>query len=257
MRVVASDACYDVGASRLVGPISVELEPGNLLAIVGPNGAGKSTLLHLLGGDFRPSAGTVTFDGAEASHMSVGDLARRRSMLGQGQTEDVAFTVDQVIGMGRYAHRSDPTIGPAEDRASIDGALECLDLRGLENRVVASLSGGERQRTALARILAQDAPLILLDEPTTALDIGHQQMVLGIMRGLAAQGREVVAVLHDLNMAAEFDQVVLVSHGSICAAGTAETVLTSERLSDVYGYPIQVVDHPLRPGGLVLPQPNV
>lgn len=257
MRVAASDACHDVGVSRLVGPISIELEPGSLLAIVGPNGAGKSTLLRLLGGDLHTTAGTVTFDGADASRMSVRDLARRRSMLGQGQTEDVAFTVDQVIGMGRYAHRNDPLIGPVEDRASVDAAIESLDLVGLENRVVASLSGGERQRTALARILAQDAPLVLLDEPTTALDIGHQQMVLGIMGGLAAQGRAVVAVLHDLNMAAEFDQVVLLSRGSLSAAGTAEVVLTSERLSNVYGYPIQVVDHPLRPGGLVVPQPNV
>jgi iron complex transport system ATP-binding protein len=256
VRVAASGACYDVGASRLVGPISVELEPGHLLAIVGPNGAGKSTLLRLLGGDLHPTAGMVTFDGADASRMPVGDLARRRAILGHSQTEDVAFTVDQVIGMGRYAHRDDPSIGPAKDRAAVDTAIESLDLRGLENRLVASLSGGERQRTALARILAQDAPLVLLDEPTTALDIGHQQMILRIMRGLAARGHEVVAVLHDLNMAAEFEQVVLLSRGSVSAAGTADVVLTSQRLSDVYGYPIQVVDHPLRSGGLVVPQPN-
>lgn len=257
MRVVASDACLDVGASRLVGPISLELNSGSLLAVVGPNGAGKTTLLRLLGGELNPTAGTITFDGAEASRMPIADLARCRSMLGQGQSEEVAFTVEQVIGMGRYAHRNDPSIGPTEDRAAVASAVENLDLGGLENRLVASLSGGECQRTALARILAQDAPLVLLDEPTTALDIGHQQMVLGIVRGLAARGHAVVAVLHDLNMAAEFDHVVLLSHGTVSAAGTAEIVLTSERLSDVYGYPIHVVDHPLRPGGLVVPRPSV
>lgn len=257
MNVIARDLSYDVAGSRLVGSINLTIDQGSLLAIVGPNGAGKSTLLSLLAGDLRPAAGAVLYDDREASRISVSDLALVRSVLTQRRSEDVVFSVGEVVGMGRYAHRLDTAVDPSDHQAAIERALDAVDLRGLESRPVASLSGGERQRTAIARTLAQDTPLVLLDEPTTALDIRHQQMVVSTMTALAGQGRTVIAVLHDLNLAARFDDVILLDQGSVAAHGPADAVLSADRMSDVYGHPIAVVDHPLRPGSLMLPRPGV
>lgn len=256
MRVDAAAASFEINGTRLVGPVSFEADPGSRLAVVGPNGAGKSTLLRLLAGEVRPTAGSISYDTVDTTQLSVSDLATRRAVLGQHQAEDVAFSVEQVVAMGRYAHRGDASIGGAADRQGVSSALEAVDLQGLGSRAVSSLSGGERQRTAIARVLAQDTPLLLLDEPTTALDIRHQQMVVEILGALADSGRTVIAVLHDLNLATNFDQVLLLSEGKLSAHGSADEVLTSARLSQVYQYPIDVINHPLRDGRLVLPRPN-
>lgn len=256
MKIHARHLGLDVAGSRLVASIDLAVEQAALLAIVGPNGAGKSTLLGLLAGDIRPSTGSLMYGAREVSRIPVRERARLRAVLSQRQNEDVAFSVGEVIGMGRYALRMDPSVEPAQHRAAIDSALDTMDLRGLEDRPVASLSGGERQRTAIARTLAQDTPVLLLDEPTTALDIGHQQLVVETLVALADQGRTVIAVLHDLNLAARFDQVMLLDRGRVAAHGAADHVLTAERLSAVYGCPIEVVEHPLQPGNLVLPRPR-
>ena len=256
MKAHATAVCFDINGTRLVGPVSFAADPGSRLAIVGPNGAGKSTLLRLLAGELRPTAGSITYDTVDATHLSISDLATRRAVLGQHQAEDVAFTVEQVVAMGRYAHRANPSIGGAEHQHSVASALDAVDLGGLGGRSVSSLSSGERQRTAIARVLAQDTPLLLLDEPTTALDIRHQQMVVEIIGALADGGRTVVAVLHDLNLATNFDHVLLLSEGTLSAHGSADEVLTSTRLSQVYQHPIEVIDHPLRSGRLILPRPT-
>ena len=256
MKVTAAVASFEINGVKLVGPVSFVADPGSRMAVVGPNGAGKSTLLRLLAGEVRPTAGRITYDTVTTTELSVSDLATRRAVLGQHQAEDVAFTVEQVVAMGRYAHRGDGSIGGAEDHNSVASALAAVDLHELGARAVSSLSGGERQRTAIARVLAQDTPLLLLDEPTTALDIRHQQMVVEIIRSLADRGRTVVAVLHDLNLATSFDRVLLLSEGTLSAHGRPDEVLTSARLSEVYEYPIEVIDHPLRDGKLILPRPN-
>lgn len=255
MKVHAAEVCYSVNGTRLVGPISFVADPGSRLAIVGPNGAGKSTLLRLLAGELRPTPGSITYDTVDATHLSISDLATRRAVLGQHQAEDVAFTVEQVVAMGRFAHRADTSIGGAEHQRSVLSALNAVDLGGLGGRSVSSLSSGERQRTAIARVLAQETPLLLLDEPTTALDIRHQQMVVEIIGALADRGRTVIAVLHDLNLATSFDRVLLLNEGTLYAHGRADEVLTSTTLSEVYQYPIEVIDHPLRSGRLILPRP--
>lgn len=253
MKVSAADVCYVTNDVQLLCNVSLDLGPGDRVAVVGPNGAGKTTLLRLLAGDLRPSNGAITYDAADVSTLPVSRLATSRAFLAQRQAEDIAFSVAQVVEMGRYAYRNDADITPDEDRRAVTHALEALDLGALESRPISSLSGGERQRTAIARTIAQETPLVLFDEPTTALDIGHQELVLGVMRSLGRRGRTVVAVLHDLNMATAFDRVVLLDGGSVAAYGTAETVLNAERLTKIYGHPIKVVEHPLRAGILVLP----
>ncbi len=253
MRVSASDVCYVTNSVQLVCDVSLDLLSGDRIAVVGPNGAGKSTLLSLLAGDLRPSHGSITYAGADISTLSVRQLATSRAFLGQRQAEDIAFNVRQVVEMGRYAYRNDSSIVPSDEHGVVTAALDALDLGGLERRLISSLSGGERQRTAIARTLAQGTPLVLLDEPTTALDVGHQEMVLRVIRSLGRSDRTVVAVLHDLNMATAFDHVVLLSNGGVAASGAPEQVLNSESLTEVYEHPIEVVPHPLRSGILVLP----
>ena len=253
MRVSATDVCYVTNDVELVCDVSLDLAQGDRVAVVGPNGAGKSTLLSLLAGDLRPSRGSITYDGTDVSTLPVRHLATSRAFLGQRQAEDIAFNVRQVVEMGRYAYRDNASNLPSDDRRAVTGALEALDLVALEPRLVSSLSGGERQRTAIARTIAQETPLLLLDEPTTALDVGHQEMVLRVIRSLGGSGRTVVAVLHDLNMATAFDQVVLLDGGGVAAYGAPEEVLNSRSLTKVYEHPIEVVMHPLRQGLLVLP----
>ena len=253
MRVSATDLCYVTSDVELVRDVNLDLASGDRIAVVGPNGAGKTTLLALLAGDLRPSCGLITYGTADVSTLPVRQLATSRAILLQRQAEDVAFTVRQVVEMGRYVHRSDDSVGSAADRRSVTAALEALDLGALANRPVSSLSGGERQRAAIARTLAQDTPLVLLDEPTTALDIRHQETILRVLREVGRTGRTVVAVLHDLNLATAFDQVILMDRGGLAAMGRPEEVLNAARLTNVYEHPIDVVEHPLRLGLLVLP----
>jgi iron complex transport system ATP-binding protein len=253
VKLSASDLCYATNDVELVRDVNLGLAPGVRVAVVGPNGAGKSTLLSLLSGDFRPSRGSITYDGMDVPTLPVRQLARSRAFLGQHQAENIAFNVRQIVEMSRYVYRNDASILPGDDQRAVASALKALDLGALENRLVSSLSGGERQRTAVARTIAQETPLILLDEPTTALDIGHQEMVIRVIRSLGRSGRTVVAVLHDLNMATAFDQVVLLDGGNVAAYGTPHEVLNSKGLTEVYEHPIEVVEHPLRPGILVLP----
>jgi iron complex transport system ATP-binding protein len=252
--VEADRVSFALGSARLVDGVSVRAEPGDFVAVVGPNGAGKSTLLRLLAGDLSPTEGSVLIVGEPVTGTSLRRLALRRSFLSQHAATEVPFTVREVVMMGRYPYREDPENTPEADAAAVDVALAATDVAHLSGRVTATLSGGEEQRVSLARVLAQQAPVMLLDEPTTALDIGHQELVMRALRDAALRGAAVVCVVHDLNLAAVFaDQVVLMRHGAAAAAGAPRAVFTEVALSEVYDHPIRVVDHPFREGPLVLP----
>ena len=252
--VHADRVSFSVGTARLVEAVSLSGETGEFVAVVGPNGAGKSTLLRLLAGDLPPTDGTVSILGEPVIGTSLRRLALRRSYLSQHPATDVPFTVHDVVAMGRYPHREVPTNTPAADDAAVELALEATDVAHLSGRVMATLSGGEEQRVSLARILAQEAPVMLLDEPTTALDIGHQELVMSALRRAASAGGTVVCVVHDLNLAAVFaDTVVVMRRGVAAAVGTPRGVFTAPTLSDVYEHPIEVIEHPFRDGPLVLP----
>jgi iron complex transport system ATP-binding protein len=214
-----------------------------VLAVVGENGAGKSTLLRVLSGEVRPSSGSVTLSGKSLGAYPVLELARRRAVLSQDQSVSFTFTALEVARMGRHPH--------GETRAS-EIALEALrlcDAAQLESRVFATLSGGERQRVQLARTLAQvwDVPdaLLLLDEPTSQLDIKHQQATLRMARAAAERGAGVLVILHDLNLAAvSADRIVMLSHGRSVASGKPWDVLTADRIRRVFGASVSVISHP-------------
>jgi iron complex transport system ATP-binding protein len=252
--VSAQNLSAAAGSATLVRNLSLTAEAGQVVSIVGPNGAGKSTLLEILAGERLPDSGTVILDGQNAAATSPLDLARLRCFLGQHAAPEVPFTVREVVAMGRYAHRGVPDSSSEHDASAITTAMAATDVSHLADRVVASLSGGEEQRVHVARILAQETPIAFLDEPTNALDISHQELVMRSLRSAAAGGGAVVVVLHDLNLAALFsDKLVLMSGGEAVATGTPRTVLTADIVSNVYGHPVSVIDHPFRDAPLVLP----
>ncbi len=254
MRIAAREVSFRAGRVPLVEGVTLEAGAGEFVAIVGANGAGKSTLLRLLAGDLAPSAGDVVLGGRPVRSYRAAELALLRAVLPQQSRIEFAFTVRQVVEMGRSPHRARGS--PAGDASAVAKALAAADIAGLAERAYPGLSGGEQARACLARVLAQDTPVVLLDEPTAALDIRHQHQVLSVVRGLADEGRTVVAVLHDLNLAATYATRVAAMHrGRVVADGTPGEVLTGEVLSRVYEHPVEVV----RAGGdgrlVVLPQP--
>ena len=224
-------------ATSLLADVDLAVRPGTFHALVGPNGAGKSTLLGVLAGDIGPSAGAVTLDGTPLDRLGSRALARRRAVLLQQNTVSFAFRAREVVAMGRAPWQG--SAAASEDDDVIAEALAATDVTHLADRVVTSLSGGERARVGLARVLAQRADVLLLDEPTAALDLRHQEDVLRIARDRARAGDAVVVVLHDLNAALAYaDTVTLLAAGRVVATGSAADVLTPERVSEVYGQPV-------------------
>jgi iron complex transport system ATP-binding protein len=243
---------YRVGDATLLDDVSIEVDANALVAIVGPNGAGKTTLVRLLGGEIEPASGRVILEGEDVAGLAEDELALRRALLTEGPS-DIPFPVRSVVGLGRTPHRRDPDNSAARDAALIDSVIARFGLAALESRIYASLSGGEQSLTSLARVVAQETPLLLLDEPTAALDVAHQERVLRVLVELAGEGRLILAVVHDLNLAARYARRVMVlAGGRVMADGAPASVLTSELLSDVYDHPMRVVEHPLRGGPLVL-----
>lgn len=251
--VAARALTYAVGNATLVDGVDLVVSDGEFVAIVGPNGAGKSTLIGLLAGDLRPSAGGVELLGEDLAGVPVGELALRRAVLKEQGVADIPFDVRAVVAMGRYPHRLDPDNTQLADITAVGEALDRTSTSHLAGRVFATLSGGERTRVSLARVFAQDAPVLLLDEPTTALDVAHQERVMIQMRFEARRERAVVAVLHDLNAAAYYaDRVILMAEGAIRAEGPPRGVFVEKILSEVYRQRMRIIDHPFRDCPLIL-----
>ncbi len=240
------------GGRTLLDSVSLDLHAGEVLALIGPNGAGKSTLMSLLSGDVTPDDGTVLFRGRDISEWSLSDLSRRRSVLLQENQIMFPFTVHQVVEMGRAPWRRTPL--EAEDNDAIAEAIEAADIAHLGNRRVPSLSGGERARVGFARVIAGRTGVLMLDEPTAALDLGHQEALLTLSRQRALAGDAVLVVLHDLNLAAAYaDRIALLQAGRIVACDEPAKVLTAETVSEVYQTPVEVIDHPAGGMGIVMP----
>ena len=251
--LIAENVTYRVGGHTLVDGVDLVGRPGEVIAILGPNGAGKTTLLRLMSGDLLPDEGALTVGGIDTSDTVPLELAKVRSVMRQGSATDIPFTALAVVEMGRYPHRTDEDASLDLDRSAIRSAMERTDTAQLASRIFSTLSGGEQTRVIMARVFAQAAPLVLLDEPTTALDVAHQERVLGEMRQLAAEQACVIAVLHDLNAAAfHADRIVLMDEGTIKAEGSPTDVLDADLLSTVYRQSMTVVEHPTRKCPLVL-----
>jgi len=241
------------GDRQILHDVDVEVRAGEVLALVGPNGAGKSTLLAALTGDHPISGGRVEVDGRPLDEWAPVALARRRAVLPQQHTVGFPFTAVEVVRMGRSAWAR--TARQGDDDALIAAALAECDVAHLQDRPFPALSGGERARVALARVLAQDTETLLLDEPTAALDLGHQEAVMQVVRARADHGHAVVVVLHDLGLAAAYaDRVCVLERGRVVADGPAGEVLTEKLLSRVYAYPVQVGSDPTTGTPLVLPR---
>jgi iron complex transport system ATP-binding protein len=245
---------FSVGGRRLLHGVDLAVAPGELVALIGPNGAGKSTALSVLAGDVRPDAGHVRIDDRDARSIRISELGRLRSVLLQQKGVAFSYPVRDVVAMGRMPWSRTAQGDGADDAEIVTDALARTDILHLADRDVTTLSGGELARVALARVLAQRCRVVLLDEPTDALDIGHQEQVLSLAAGLARDGCAVLAVLHDLGLAAAYaDRVVLLRDGHVVADGPPRDVLTGELLSDVYAHPVEVIDHPRTGALLVLP----
>ena len=236
---------YAVQDRALVKKVRLDLRAGEVLAIVGPNGAGKSTLCGLLAGDLRPMEGTMEVCGHTVRATKPATLARLLSILNQHTPIRFPFTAREVVMMGRYPHVPRWKSPREADLMLADEAMESTQVTHLAERIYPTLSGGEQRRVSLARVLAQDTPVILLDEPTTALDIGHQQLVMSLCQRLANDGCAVLAVLHDLNLAGAYaDRVMIMSEGEVVAIGRPEEVLCPDILSEVFNQPVMVMPHP-------------
>jgi len=233
-----------IGASWLLRDLDLDLRAGELLAVVGPNGAGKSTLLSLLVGDVAPTTGEVRLGERSVRRARPLELARHRAVLLQRVALSFPFTVAEVVAMGRAPWID--TDREDDEAAAVAAALEATDMMAFTERRFPTLSGGEQARASFARILAQQAGILLLDEPIAALDLRHQEQLMRTARACADDGHAVLMVLHDLQIAAAYaDDIAILGAGRLIARGAPEDVLTEDRLEQVYGLPIEVGRHPI------------
>jgi iron complex transport system ATP-binding protein len=245
-------------AAPVLHEISLHVEAGEMLALIGPNGAGKSTVLRVAAGVLRPSSGRVCVDGDDLANLPAKERARRVAVVPQDAPVPTGLFVREMVALGRTPYVR-VLLGPtARDRQAVEEALRAVGVGELAARRVDELSGGERQRVILARALAQDPRLLLLDEPTANLDLHHQVAMLELVRGLTRdQGLAVVAAVHDLQLAALYcDRVILLSRGQVVSHGPPESVLTPPLLLETFGQRVILSAHPTHGVPLVALVPN-
>lgn len=245
--ITAEKVSKQFDTSEVLSEISFHVQPGEFFGIIGPNGSGKSTLLNLLSGVERMTGGRVRLMGKEVSAYKAKELAKWLAVLQQDALPQVGFTVREVIEMGRYPFQNWLGEESEDSQHFIEEIMNRLKLTPYENRPVSQLSGGERQRTALAKVMAQNPKLLMLDEPTTYLDIGYQVQMMDFIRSWQKEsGLTVVAVLHDLNLAAQYcDRIMVLKEGMNVAVGTPQEIITESMIQSVYGTDPVIVKHPI------------
>lgn len=243
---------YRVGRHYLVRDVSLTVEVGTFVAIVGANGAGKTTLLKLMAGDLFPESGMILLNDKPLKSYTMRELALQRAVMPQQISIAFDFSVYDVVMMGRYPHSR--TSQAKDDRAIVETMLVRTQTENLRDQAFATLSGGEQARVTLARVLAQQTPLLLLDEPTSALDLRHQQLALTIAREWVNDGHTVIAILHDLNLAALYaDRIVMMAEGQLRYQGTPREVLIPSLIEEIFKIPVQVHEHPQQTVPLIIP----
>ncbi|MCB8043834.1 ABC transporter ATP-binding protein [Microbacterium oxydans] len=230
----------------VVDGVDLALPEGSFTVILGPNASGKSTVLRALARVLKPESGDVLFDGRALGEYRSKELARRMGLLPQDAIAPEGMRVADLVSRGRYPHHSALQRWTSADDTATREALAATNTADLAERYVDQLSGGQRQRVWVALLLAQQTPVMLLDEPTTFLDIAHQYELLDLLRDLNTQGKTVIAVLHDLNQAARYaDNLVLMKEGHVIATGTPSELITAERVGDVFGIDAVVTPDPV------------
>lgn len=257
----ANNIGFEVGGHALVDGVTLDLEAARMTAVLGPNGAGKSTLLRLLAGELKPTQGSVLLDGEPLANICAASLAQRRAVVPQTTVLAFPFTVREVVAMGQTV----PAFARsgARDGVIIAGAMDRAGVAHLADRAYPTLSGGERQRVQLARAFCQlesaglvaTAGILMLDEPTASLDLAHQLRILEEVRRACDTGLSVLAILHDVNLAAHYaDHVIVMANGCAVAAGSPCEVLTDAVLSDAYDCQVATNTPPVPGVPYVLPQ---
>ena len=261
MSIEARNISVEIHSKKLLDDVSVEVKAGEVLAVLGQNGAGKSTLRKVLCGDLIPTHGEVSMDGKSLNKWSLLERAKVRAVLPQDSTLNFPFTVSEVVLLGRAPHLSGAE--SEKDYETVQAVLEAVEATHLAERLYPTLSGGERQRVQLARVLAQiweksDATrYLLLDEPTSNLDIAHQHSTLKIARRLARENVAVLVILHDLNLAVQYaDQILLMKDGKIAAKGCPNEVLNEETLEQTFNLPFRIIENPFADFPLIYAKPD-
>lgn len=244
--------------SRVIADLTTQIDEGSFVAIVGPNGCGKSTLLRAVARLLPPAVGSVILHGRDVRERSARELARELGMLPQSNTAPEGMRVVDLIARGRFPHRAPFARWSATDESAVAAAMHATAVTDLASRDVDALSGGQRQRVWLAMVLAQDTPVLLLDEPTTFLDIAHQIDMMELFRRVnREQDRTIVAVLHDLGHAARYaDRIIAMREGRIVLDGAPADILTAESVEAVFDLPCRVFPDPDTGTPLVLPRPR-
>lgn len=252
MTLLSLDTLHaQLGGRTVLEGVSLDVGAGEFVGLIGPNGAGKSTLLRAALG-LTPSNGGIALAGRDARALSAQERAQYVSYLPQEREIAWSMTVERLVWLGRAPHRAAFKPVSGEDRMAVDKAFRAMEIEEFRSRPANRLSGGEKARVLVARALAQDAPLLLADEPTAGLDPAHQIALMRVFAGLAQAGRGVVACLHDLGLAARWcTRLVLLAEGRIVADGAPRTVLTAERLRTVYNVETYIADHAAGP--IVMP----
>jgi len=245
MMLSANQISKRIGGRQILKPCSLQIHPGRFSAVVGPNGAGKSTLLGILSGAARKYAGQVKLNGRPIKKYGIRELSFQRAVLPQQSRVNFPFTVEQIVEIGRYAHRA----RPEANKRIIDEVLELTGLSAMRKRLYATLSGGEQQRVQTARVASQiwDASehpkYLLLDEPTASLDLAQQYALLHLIRQLCQRRIGVLAILHDLNLAARFaDELLFLREGQTVAYGDCREVLQPDIIESTFGHPVKLIE---------------
>lgn len=253
-RLAARGVTVGYGGRMVIDGLDVAIPPGVITTIIGPNGCGKSTLLRTLSRLLKPTRGTVVLDGDDIVKLRTRDVAKKLGLLPQAPVAPEGLTVSDLVARGRHPHQSWLRQWSSDDAAVVERALAMTGVSDLADRPVDSLSGGQRQRVWISMTLAQGTDLLLLDEPTTYLDLAHAIDVLDLVDDLHESGCTVVMVLHDLNLATRYsDNLVVMREGAILAQGHPREVITAELLHEAFGLRARVIDDPVGDRPLIVP----
>ncbi|MES5820324.1 ABC transporter ATP-binding protein [Streptomyces sp. RG80] len=253
-RLTARDVTVGYGGRTVIEGLDVAIPPGVITTIIGPNGCGKSTLLRTLSRLLKPVGGTVLLDGDDIARLRTRDVAKKLGLLPQAPVAPEGLTVADLVARGRHPHQSWLRQWSSDDADVVGRALAMTGVADLADRPVDELSGGQRQRVWISMTLAQGTDLLLLDEPTTYLDLAHAIDVLDLVDDLHESGCTVVMVLHDLNLAARYsDNLVVMKEGAVLAQGHPREVVTAELLQEAFGLRAMVIDDPAGDRPLIVP----